>query len=198
MFSIWSYGDGLGYVSRCEQYKDQIASVAGRYGLDPVIGIEQLSQESGCRSDVCSGQSACGIAQFIPGTWAQWGSGSRSDVSASLEAWGKYMRHLLTKFGGDYRLALAGYHSGEGAARAALNNCRGNPKTCNYVNSIMSAAGRSRPVASQPLPAPIPASPTLPTSPTPDLTLSTQQDGESKAPLLLTAVAIGGLILLSA
>lgn len=50
------------------------------------------------------------------------------------------MRHLLGLFGGDYRLALAGYHSGEGDARGALANPSGNPNTTHYVNTILSRA----------------------------------------------------------
>jgi soluble lytic murein transglycosylase-like protein len=119
----------------------KIYSYATRYGIDPNVALAQIRQESGCRPAVCSSAGACGIAQFLPGTWSQYGSGSRTDVDASLTAWGLYMQHLLSIFGGDYRLALAGYHSGEGAARAALANPAGNPKTNNYVNSILGATG---------------------------------------------------------
>jgi hypothetical protein len=52
------------------------------------------------------------------------------------------MRYLLDRFNGDYRLALAGYHAGEGDAAAALRNPAGNPKTNAYVNKIMAQAGR--------------------------------------------------------
>lgn len=119
----------------------QIFAYADRYGIDRNVALAQIRQESGCRSTVCSNQDACGIAQFIPGTWAQYGKGSRTDINASLDAWGRLMRDLLSAFGGDYRLALAGYHSGAGAARAALNNPAGNPRTNNYVNSILGSAG---------------------------------------------------------
>lgn len=125
-----------------EQLRGMVIAAAQRYGIDPAIALAQINQESGFNPNARSGQGAMGIAQFMPGTWAQYGSGSPFDAAAALEAWGRYMSHLLARFGGDYRLALAGYHSGEGAARAALNNCKGNPRTCGYVNSIMAAAGR--------------------------------------------------------
>lgn len=114
-----------------------------RYGIDPNIAVAQFLQENGCRPVGCSGQGACGIAQFIPATAAAYGLTDRNNVAASLDAWGRYMRDLLNAFGGDYRLALAGYHSGQGAARAALNNCAGNPRTCSYVNSILGNAGNA-------------------------------------------------------
>lgn len=119
----------------------KIIAYANQYGIRPDVALAQINQESGCNPNVCSSQGACGIAQFIPGTWAQYGSGSRSSIDASLDAWGRYMSDLLSRFGGDYRLALAGYHSGAGAAAAALRNPAGNPRTNNYVNSILSAVG---------------------------------------------------------
>lgn len=122
-------------------YESQIRAAAIRAGINPDVAVAQMMQESGCNPNVCSNAGACGIAQFLPGTWSQYGSGSRSDVNASLNAWAAYFSHLLSKFGGDYRLALAGYHSGEGAAKKALANCQGNPKTCGYVNSILGNAG---------------------------------------------------------
>lgn len=136
------------------QYEQAFAAAAARYGIDWSIGRRQIQQESGFRC-VTSSAGAGGPAQFLPGTWAQYGSGDRCNPAAAAEAWARYMSHLLSIFGGDYRLALAGYHSGEGAARAALRNCRGNPRTCDYVNRIMGGAASppSTVGASSPLPA---------------------------------------------
>lgn len=119
----------------------KIIAYANQYGINPAVALAQINQESGCNPNVCSYKGACGIAQFLPGTWAQYGSGSRSDVDAALDAWGRLMRDLLSRFNGDYRLALAGYHSGPGAAAAALRNPAGNPRTNNYVNSILAGIG---------------------------------------------------------
>jgi soluble lytic murein transglycosylase-like protein len=119
----------------------KIYQYAAQYGINPAIALAQINQESGCRPTVCSNMGACGIAQFLRSTFAQYGSGNINNIDDSLNAWGNYMRHLLDLFGGDYRLALAGYHSGEGAARASLANPAGNPLTNNYVNSILGSSG---------------------------------------------------------
>lgn len=124
-----------------EQIKGLITSAASRYSINPQIAIRQAQQESGFNPNAVSSAGAQGLFQFMPATWAMYGSGSPFDPVAACEAWGKYMSHLLAIFGGDYRLALAGYHSGEGSARAALNNCKGNPRTCDYVSRIMGNAG---------------------------------------------------------
>ena len=130
-------------MSNCDDpaIQAQIFAAADRYGIDRGVALAQMRQESGCNPNAVSPQGAQGIAQFIPGTWSAYGSGSPFDVSAALDAWGSYMRHLLDTFSGDYSLALAGYHSGEGNAQAALNNPAGNPRTNNYVNSIIGAQG---------------------------------------------------------
>ena len=179
-----NYKTGLAGLGDCSNpaIQAKIFNYADRYGIDRSIAFAQIKQESGCRSSVCSHQGACGIAQFIESTAAAYGV-NRSDVDSSLDGWGRYMRHLLNKFSGDYRLALAGYHSGEGAARAALNNCPGNPNTCHYVNVIMSAAGRGLPVGNN-----------VTTSPGPLVPYSTNQTAISP----LMALAIGaGIILLT-
>lgn len=128
-------------MSACDDptIQAQIYAYADKYGIDRGIALAQMRQESGCNPNAVSSQGAQGIAQFIPGTWNQYGSGSPFDIGSALDAWGQYMSHLLSKFGGDYRLALAGYHSGEGSAVAALNNPVGNPRTNNYVASIIGA-----------------------------------------------------------
>jgi soluble lytic murein transglycosylase-like protein len=122
-------------------YESLIRQAAIARGINPGIAVAQAMQESGCRPGVCSGAGACGIFQQMPGTAAQYGITDRFNPNQSIDGWARIMSDLLDRFNGDYRLALAGYHSGPGAAQKALNNCAGNPKTCNYVNSILGASG---------------------------------------------------------
>lgn len=125
------------------QHEALIRATAIRYGINPDIAVRQALQESGCRNTVCSSAGACGLWQFIRATAEAYGLTDRSDPYASTEAWARHFSDLLSRFGGDYRLALAGYHSGAGAASKALANCQGNPKTCGYVNSILGSAGNA-------------------------------------------------------
>lgn len=131
----------LGAVDPCAPYVDQIYAAADRYGIDRGIALAQIRQESGCHPGVCSGAGACGIAQFMPDTAARFGLTDRTDVSASLDAWGQYMSHLLSMFGGRYDLALAGYNAGENRASLRAGNVPNIPETQNYVAKIMQALG---------------------------------------------------------
>jgi soluble lytic murein transglycosylase-like protein len=98
----------------CEQYKPLILEKADKFGIDRTIALKQIKQESNCNPRVCSHAGACGIAQFIAGTAQRFGLQDRFDPEESMEAWGKYMSHLLRLFKGDYSKALAGYNMGEG------------------------------------------------------------------------------------
>ncbi len=116
-------------------------------GIDERLAVEHIRQESSFNPRALGPMTkygkAKGLAQFIDATARRYGVQDPFDPNQALDGWCRYMSDLLKRFGGDYRLALAAYHSGEGAARAALNNCQGNPKTCNYVATILSRAGRS-------------------------------------------------------
>jgi soluble lytic murein transglycosylase-like protein len=128
-------------TSEQQYWQQRTREVAAQFGIDPDIAVAQIGAESSFNPRASSGV-AHGLAQFTPGTWTSYGRGG--DIwngDDALQAWGRYMSHLLDVFAGDYRLALAGYHSGEGAAAAALRNPAGNPKTNAYVNKIMSQAG---------------------------------------------------------
>lgn len=142
------------YDSRYNHIRSRIEHYADMYGIPRDVAVWQIWQESGFRSNVCSGANACGIAQFIPGTAARYGV-NRNDVESSLDGWGRYMRDLLNMFGGRIDLALAGYNSGENRSeyRNAAREGREinwsimpqgvRSETQNYVKGILRNAGAS-------------------------------------------------------
>jgi soluble lytic murein transglycosylase-like protein len=98
-------------------YRQLVVSKAQQFGINPNIALAQIERESGFNPRAVGGSGERGLAQFMPGTWARFGSGSFDnafDPEMNLNAWGGYMTYLLGLFGGDYASALAGYNGGEG------------------------------------------------------------------------------------
>ncbi|MEV1010136.1 bifunctional lytic transglycosylase/C40 family peptidase [Streptomyces sp. NPDC049881] len=65
------------------------APLVQRYGascpaLSPALLAAQLNQESGFQADVTSSANAQGLAQFIPATWAAYGTDANGDGRANV------------------------------------------------------------------------------------------------------------------
>lgn len=110
-----------------------------QYNVDPMLLANIARAESGFNPNATSGAGAVGLMQFMPGTFKAMGVGNDPrNVRQSIQAGAKYMSQLLNQFGGDTRLALAGYNAGGGAARKALQSY---PETKAYVNRVLGGAG---------------------------------------------------------
>ena len=78
--------------------------------------------ESGFQQDVVSSAGAVGVMQLLPETW-EWvdtlllGEVTPRDVQGNVRAGVRYLRWQLDQFGGDTKLALAGYYQGARAVR---------------------------------------------------------------------------------
>jgi hypothetical protein len=81
-----------------------------QFGL-PSGMLESIERiESGGRLNVTSSAGAQGPFQFMPQTWAKYGSGSVWDEDSASTAAGAYLQDNLKRFGGDPLLAIAGYN----------------------------------------------------------------------------------------
>lgn len=131
------------FDSKYNDIRNKIIYYADQWGIPREIAIWQLWQENGYKTSGCSWAGACGIAQFMPATARQYGV-NVYDIDSSLNGWGKYMSRLLDMFGGDIRLALAGYNGGEGRLQQRGNNISRMPaETRNYVAIITSRANQT-------------------------------------------------------
>lgn len=81
---------------------------------DPAIALAQAQAESNFNPNAVSGAGARGLFQFLPSTFAQYGSGDIFSVEDSTAARNAYMSYLLGLAGGDYAIALGAYNAGEG------------------------------------------------------------------------------------
>ena len=125
------------------------AQMAERYGLEPDVFVRQIQQESGFDPQARNRRTgATGLGQVMAATAQDPGFGvaplrDRLDPVENLRFSAEYMRAMLDKFDGDYRLALAAYNAGPGV----VDRAGGIPafeETQNYVAKIL--GGQQRPV----------------------------------------------------
>jgi soluble lytic murein transglycosylase-like protein len=86
-----------------------------RNSVDPLLIYSIMHQESSFKPRAMSHKGARGLMQLMPGTAARFGVSNIWDPRHNIEGGARYMRFLLDLFGGDIKLALAGYNAGEGA-----------------------------------------------------------------------------------
>jgi hypothetical protein len=92
------------------------------YGVDPRLARALAWMESGFQQDVVSNVGAVGVMQLLPGTWdfvdtVLLGVRTPRTYQGNVRAGVRYLRWQLDEFGGDTRLALAGWYQGARAVR---------------------------------------------------------------------------------
>jgi Transglycosylase SLT domain/D-alanyl-D-alanine carboxypeptidase/Putative Flp pilus-assembly TadE/G-like len=133
----WHYGytlnpgsSSVGYSSRGDgeasralpnfvpaQYAPAIARAAQRWSVSGALLAAQLYEESHFNPFARSPAGAQGIAQFMPGTAADYGLADPFDAGRAIDAQAHLMRDLLRAFGA-VPLALAAYNAGPAPVRA--------------------------------------------------------------------------------
>jgi LysM repeat protein len=95
---------------------------AAVYGVDPKLARALAWMESGFQEDVTSSAGAVGVMQLLPETW-DWvdtillRQPTPRTYDGNVRAGVRYLRWQLDQFGGDVKLALAGYYQGARAVR---------------------------------------------------------------------------------
>ena len=92
------------------------------YGVDPALARALAWMESGFQQDVISNVGAIGVMQLLPETWefvdlVLLGVKTPRTYQGNVRAGVRYLRWQLDEFGGDRRLALAGWYQGARAVR---------------------------------------------------------------------------------
>jgi hypothetical protein len=113
-----------------------VQEAASRNGLDPCLIISVMRAESGFHRTAVSPKGASGLMQLMPETAARFGVRNIFDPRENILAGATYLRWLLERFGGDVRLALAGYNAGEGSVEMYGNRIPPFLETQNYVRTI--------------------------------------------------------------
>lgn len=118
-------------VSIPAKYRAMVDQAAKTTGLPVAVVAAQINDESSFNPNAVSGAGAQGIAQFMPGTWASYGTGSPFNAANAFVAYAKYMGALLKQENGDVRKALAAYNAGPGNLAAGYG----------YADKILHDAG---------------------------------------------------------
>ncbi len=92
-----------------------VARLAPTFRLSPALVLAVIKVESDFRADAVSPKDAQGLMQLIPETARRFGVKNAFDPAQNLAGGMAYLRWLLDRFGGNVRLALAAYNSGEKA-----------------------------------------------------------------------------------
>jgi Transglycosylase SLT domain/Putative peptidoglycan binding domain/LysM domain len=108
-------------VSR-EVVKAELDRWSRVYGVDPTLARALAWMESGFQQDVVSSVGALGVMQLLPETWEfvdtiLLGLRTPRTYVGNVRAGVRYLRWQLDEFGGNVRLALAGWYQGARAVR---------------------------------------------------------------------------------
>jgi soluble lytic murein transglycosylase-like protein len=116
--------------------KRMLVETAQKYGVDSDLVLALANAESGYRPDAVSSAGAVGVMQLMPGTARSLGVGNSFDPGENIDGGVRYLKQMLTMFGGDTAKALAAYNAGPEAVR----NYGGIPpyqETQAYVRNIL-------------------------------------------------------------
>lgn len=117
-------------------------------GLDPRLVQAIIQAESSYDARAVSRKGAIGLMQLMPETARELGV-DPWDPEQNLRGGTLYLRQLLDSFGGDLRLALAGYNAGPGAVRR-YGGIPPYRETTDYISRVLGAY-HGRPVSVVPV-----------------------------------------------
>jgi hypothetical protein len=116
------------------KYEPVARQMAAKYGIDPDVFVNQITQESSWKPWAKSAVGALGLGQFMPDTARKYGLSDRTDPIASLDAAARHMRDMIKEYG-SYRVALSAYNAGEGHVADYQNGTNYNGQNPNRVKN---------------------------------------------------------------
>lgn len=122
-----------------KQHLQALYHFADQYGVPRNIAYALIRQESGGNPNARSPVGAEGYTQLMPGTAKGLGVNPRDPID-NLRGGMMYLGHLIKSFGGNIRMALAGYNAGPGAVKR-YGGIPPYAETQNYVKRVLAMAG---------------------------------------------------------
>jgi len=119
-----------------EQIGPLIEEMSRREGLTPDLLRAVIQKESRFLPCAVSKKGAQGLMQLMPATASDLGVQDPFDPKQNVSGGAKFLRQLLSKYGGDLVLALGAYNAGPGRVDS-LGRLPLLPETVNYVQEIL-------------------------------------------------------------
>ncbi len=113
-----------------------IHEAAQQEGLEEGLLRAVAEEESGFRACAVSPKGAMGLMQLMPSTAQGLGVRDPFDPRENLLSGARFLKQLLTRFGGDPALALAAYNAGPERVQESGGMPR-IPETVDYVRDIL-------------------------------------------------------------
>jgi hypothetical protein len=118
-----------------DTWDPHIVLAAQSYAVDAALVKAVILAESGMNPDAKSHAGAMGLMQLMPPTAKELGVTDAWDPVQNIDGGTRYLRKMLNMFGGDIRLALAGYNAGPGRVKRA-GGVPNIVETRTYVNRV--------------------------------------------------------------
>jgi len=96
-----------------QELEEAVVRHAHESKLSPALLLAVMKAESSFDPMVISKAGAVGLMQLIPETAIRYGVRNLYDTKENIGGGAKHLRHLLDRFHGNLRLALAAYNAGE-------------------------------------------------------------------------------------